>query len=121
MMYKQSLALLVVTIVFLSAFRSTNKPVAGRIAYARDEKEIRLIQPDGSGDHQIWTHKDAKPYSGIYDLAWSPGGKELAFTSGHAGATSLYHSDIYLIKQDGSGFKKITNPPGAAQYSKYPK
>jgi hypothetical protein len=121
MKYKQSLALLFVTVIFLNAYRSTKKPVAGSIAYARDEKEIRLIQPDGNGDHQLWTHKDAQPYSGIYDLAWSPDGKELAFSSGHAGATSLFHSDIYIIKQDGSGFRKITNPPEATQYSKYPK
>src|SRR5215213_8572726 len=100
MKYKQCLPLLLISIIVLSGYRSTNKPVAGNIAYARGEKEIRLIQPDGSGDHQLWTHKDAQPYSGVYDLAWSPDGKELAFSSGHAGAISLYHSDIYLMKQD---------------------
>src|SRR6185436_7275826 len=83
--------------------------------------EIRLIQPDGSGDHQLWTHRDAQPYSGIGDLAWSPDGKQLAFTSGHASATSLFHSDIYLINPDGTGLRRITNPPDASLFTKYPK
>src|SRR6476620_2731066 len=121
MKYKTSLPLLITSIIFFQSNKLTNQPPAGNIAYVRDEKEIRVIQPDGSGDHQLWTHKDAQPYSGINDLAWSPDGKELAFSSGHAGATSLFHSDIYIIKQDGSGFRKITNPPDATQYSKYPK
>jgi WD40 repeat protein len=80
-----------------------------------------VIQADGSGDHQLWTHKDAQPYSGIGDLAWSPDGKTLAFSSGHASAISLFHSDIYIIKPDGSGFRKLSNPPEQGQYSKYPK
>jgi hypothetical protein len=80
-----------------------------------------MIQPDGTGDHQLWTHKDAKPYSGIGDLAWSPDGKSLAFSSGHASATSLFHSDLYLIKPDGSGLRKLTNPPDSTGYSNYPK
>jgi len=119
MKYQQSL--LAIIIVFLSGYGSTDKTPTGNIAYARNEKEIRLIQPDGSGDHQLWTHSDAQPYSGINNLAWSPDGKQLAFSSGHASAISLFHADIYVIKQDGSGFRKITNPPDAGDYSKYPK
>ena len=121
MKYKTSLPLLITSIILFHSDKLTNQPPAGNIAYVRDEKEIRVIQADGSGDHQLWTHKDAQPYSGIGDLAWSPDGKVLAFSSGHASATSLFHSDIYIIKPDGSGFRKLTNPPEQNQYSKYRK
>jgi len=108
------------SLIFLSGSHPALQ-LPGKIAYARDEKEIRLIRPDGSNDHQIWTHKDAQPYSGVYDVAWSPDGKLLAFSSGHAGATSLFHTDLYLIKEDGSAMRKLTNPPAIELYSKYPK
>ena len=121
MEYKRSLPLLIIAVIFFQSNKLTNQSPAGNIAYARDEKEIRVIQADGTGDHQLWTHKDAKPYAGIGDLAWSPDGKMLAFSSGHASATSLFHSDIYIIKPDGSGFRKLTNPPALSQYPKYPK
>ncbi len=121
MKYKRPLPLLITAIIFFQSNKLTNQPPAGNIAYVRDEKEIRVIQADGSGDHQLWTHKDAQPYSGIGDLAWSPDGKTLAFSSGHASAISLFHSDIYIIKPDGSGFRKLSNPPEQSQYSKYPK
>jgi Tol biopolymer transport system component len=88
------------------------RPAApGNIAYIKDEKEIRVIKTDGSDDRQLWTHVNAQPYSGIVDLAWSPDGQELVFSSGHASATSLFHSDLYIIKQDGTGFRKLTNSP----------
>jgi TolB protein len=119
MNYTQPLLLIIAT-TFLQNNNPVNGPLQGSIAYVRDEKEIRIIQPDGSGDHQLWTHKDAKPYSGIGDLAWSPDGNSLAFSSGHASATSLFHSDLYVIKPDGSGLRKLTNPPDQTKYSNYP-
>jgi Tol biopolymer transport system component len=70
----------------------------GTIAYVKDEKEIRLIDANGSNDKLLWTHKDAQLYSGISELAWSPDGSQLAFSSGHAAVVSLYHADLYSIK-----------------------
>src|SRR6188472_249409 len=118
MNYTQSLPLLIIATIVFQNHSDVHTPLQGTIAYVRDEKEIRVIQADGTGDHQLWTHKDAKPYAGIGDLAWSPDGKMLAFSSGHASATSLFHSDIYIIKPDGSGFRKLTNPPALSQYPK---
>ncbi len=93
---------------------------SGTIAYSRDGKEIRLIKPDGSNDHLLFTDSNAHPYLGINDLSWRPDGKELAFSSGHEAAVSVYHADLYLIKPDGSGLRKLTNAPSRKEFNKYP-
>ena len=74
-----------------------------QIAYVRDGVEIRAIAPDGTNDRRLWTHPDAKKPLGIDSLAWSPDGKELAFSSRHTAAASLYDADIFVIHADGSG------------------
>ena len=91
------------------------------IAYIRNSSEIRLIDSNGQNDRQIWTHPHAKGTLGIYDLAWRPDGKELAFSSGHEAVYSLYHADIYGIRPDGSGYRKITNSPDHKSLSKFKK
>ena len=93
----------------------------GKIAYIKNENQIRTIHPDGSNDKLLWTHKDAKPNMGLFDLAWSPDGKQLAFSSAHAAAASVYHADIFLINADGSGYRKLTNAPLHEHLNKYPK
>ncbi len=93
----------------------------GTIAYIRGSTEIRLINADGTNDRRIWTHPDAKKELGIFEVAWRPDGKELAFSSGHAAVYSLYHSDLYAIKPDGTGFRKLTNSPDRADFARYPK
>ncbi len=96
-------------------------PAGGEIAYIRGGKEIRVIDPDGRNDRRLWTHPAATAALGINGLAWRPDGKELAFTSGHAAATSLYHSDVYTIRPDGTGLRKVTNPPLPEDFKRFPK
>jgi hypothetical protein len=93
----------------------------GTIAYIRGGTEIRLIEADGSDDRRLWTHEFAKEGSPIYDLAWRPDGKELAFSSAHLNVASLYHADIYAVGPDGRGFRKITNAPDHGELARYPK
>ena len=83
----------------------------GAIAYIRNGSEIRLIDSNGNNDRQLWTHPNAKEPLGLFDLAWRPDGKELAFSSAHEAAYSIYHADLYLIRPDGTGFRKVTNAP----------
>ena len=86
----------------------------GIIAYVRDSKEIRTINPDGSGDRQLWTHPDLNADLGIFELAWKPDGSELAFSSAHEGVASPYVADIYTVRRDGSSLRRLTNPPDRA-------
>jgi len=89
------------------------------IAYIRKGEEIRLIDSTGNGDRLLWTHPDAKEPLGLFDLAWRPDGKELCFSSAHESASSLYHADLFGIRPDGSGFRKITNSPVREDFKKY--
>src|SRR6266542_167419 len=93
----------------------------GTIAYVRGGTEIRLIEPDGNNDRRLWTHKDARKELGIDSVAWRPDGKELAFSSRHAAAESLYDADLYVVRPDGTGFRKLTNAPDRAEFARYPK
>ena len=93
----------------------------GTIAYIRNGTEIRLIEPDGSNDRRLWTQPDATKDLGIDSLGWRPDGQELVFSSSHAAAVSVYHADLYSIRPDGSGYRKLTNAPDRSEYGHYPK
>ena len=93
----------------------------GTIAYVRDGVEIRVINPDGSNDRRLWTHPDAKKPLGIDSLAWRPDASELAFSTRHTAAASLYDADLYAIRADGSGLRKLTNAPQMSEFERFPK
>jgi PKD repeat protein len=101
--------------------------VSNTIAYVRpnDESgdEIRLINPDGSGDRLLWSTDQPDPYGveEISSLAWRPDGGELAFASDHEGACSIFEADLYSVLADGSGYRRITNAPACAELAGYPK
>lgn len=117
---KSVVSLLVVLVtLLLSTFMpaSAATGVSGTIAYVSGTTEIHLIQPDGTQDHRIWM----EPATGVanynYDvssLAWRPDGRELAFASDHEESASIYNRDIYAIQPDGSGLRRLTNPPDVA-------
>lgn len=94
----------------------------GAIAYVqRSTYDIHVISPDGTGDRVLWTApQPLSPYP-AYDLAWRPDGRELAFSSEHEEACSLYESDVYAIGYDGSGYRRVTNSPACAVLAGLPK
>lgn len=98
-----------------------NIEATGMIAYIRNGSEIRLIDSNGKNDRQLWTHPDAIEPLGLFDLAWKPDGKELAFSSAHESSTSLYHADIFGIRPDGTGYRKITNSPDYKSFDRFKK
>jgi hypothetical protein len=120
-----SATLLLTLIVFSPDGYQPVTAAAGRgtITYIRGGAEIHLIEPDGSNDRTIWTHPrpELAATFGIYGVAWRPDGQEIAFASGHEVPYSLYLSDIYTIRPDGTGLRRVTNPPGRAEFSRYPK
>ena len=93
----------------------------GLIAYIRNSTEIRLIDSNGRNDHRIWTDTSIKPPLGLYDLAWRPDGRELAFSSAHEALFSLYHADLYTIRPDGNNLRRVTNSPSRNGFKKYKK
>ncbi len=117
--------ILLLSLAGFSSYRPRAAAAAGRgtIAYIRGESEIRLIDPDGSNDRLVWSlpRPELAATFGIHGVAWRPDGKEIAFASGHEATHSLYQSDLYAISPDGSGLRKITNPPSRAEFGRYPK
>ncbi len=93
----------------------------GAIAYIRNSTEIRLIDSNGKHDRSFWTDPDINAATGIHDVAWRPDGKELAFSSGHEIMYSLYDADIYCIRPDGTGLRRVTNSPGKKEFGNYKK
>lgn len=114
--------------LLVSTVYSSNTPAgagAGSIAYVRADTgdEIRLIEPDGSNDRQLWAHGLADPQNvfDILSLAWRPDGTELAFSSNHERTCSIFGSDVYSVRVGGSNFRRVTNGPDCSSLSSYPK
>jgi hypothetical protein len=115
------LAFSCVIVIAICLAQTVHAQKGGTIAYIRDSTEIRVIDPDGTNDRRLWTHPDVKKALGVDYVAWRPDGKELAFSSKHAAAASLYDGDIYVVYPDGSGFRKLTNAPDRAEFTRFPK
>jgi hypothetical protein len=54
-------------------------------------------------------------------VAWRPDATELAFASDHEHTTSLFEKELYAVRPDGSGLRKLTNGPRHDQLAGYPK
>lgn len=99
----------------------------GVIAYVRpggkQGDQIRLINPDGSDDRALWTVPTEDP-SGILQilsLDWRPDATELAFSSNHERACSIFASDMYTVRPDGAHFRRVGNGPDCAALANFPK
>jgi TolB protein len=120
-MFRRIPTALVLLILGFNLVTNGQSAASGTIAYVRGSTEIRLIDPDGRNDRRLWTHPDLTQDLGIYEIAWRPDGKELAFSSSHEAVASYYHADIFAIRPDGTGLRKITNPPAHDELAQLPK
>lgn len=94
---------------------------SGDIAYVRDAQELHLIRADGSQDHTIYSApKVGDVQSTLRYPAWRPDGSEIAFTSDMEQAVSLLQSDIFAVKPDGNGLRKISDPPLNSKLNAFP-
>jgi hypothetical protein len=93
----------------------------GLIAYVRRAPhEIRLIQPDGTGDRSLWVSPQPDSVDGILSLNWRPDGSMLAFSSDHESGCSWYDADVYTILPNGRGLRRVSNAPRCASLANYP-
>lgn len=100
---------------------ASTRQSGGAIAYiGPSEADIRLIEADGTNDRLLWQAPNLALHR-ITAVDWSPDGTRLAFASNHESTCSLYRSDIYTIKPDGSDLRRVTNGPACAGLAGYPK
>ena len=98
---------------------SVSVTTSAAIAYVRGS-EIRLVELDGSNDRVIWATPRPELHYTVSGLAWRPNGTEIAFSSNHEQAVSFNDRDIYAVRPDGSGLRKITNGPTHDRLASYP-
>ncbi|MBN2004478.1 MAG: hypothetical protein JXA21_14075 [Anaerolineae bacterium] len=79
-------------------------------------KTVNRVNPAGTSRITLWAHPGVMTFTGfIGDVAWNPGGTELAFSSDHESAYSAFNSDVYGIHPCGGKMRRITNPPSKVE------
>lgn len=73
---------------------------------------IERIRPDGTHQQRVWTHPGTSGTQRLMDLAWKPDASEIAFASDHEFGHSAFQVDVYSIRPNGSGLRRVTNAPG---------
>ena len=84
--------------------------------------EIRLIELDASNDRLLWKSyvPGAPELIQISSLAWRPDASELAFSSTHEEDCSLFQADIYAVRSDGQGYRRVSGPPACGNPNHLP-
>jgi Tol biopolymer transport system component len=70
---------------------------------------IWLIDADGRHERQLTRFRGINGGDG--SPSWSPNGKWLAFSRQHS-LSGIWHTDIYKIRPDGTGFRQLTDRRG---------
>ena len=105
------LSLLVDDIAFQVNGNQSVPAFTGEIAFV-DGTQIKKVNPASGAAQTVWTHPNAAP--SLLSVRWNPAATELGFTSDHETYFSPLEDDIYGIRIDGSGLRRITNAPSQA-------
>ena len=110
----------------LAQGQTAEQPAAsGSIAFvnAASGDEIRLIQPDGSGNRRLWAHGQADPHNvyRVSGITWRPNAAEIAFASNHENWCSINDGDIFALNADGGNYRRVTQAPSCAGLAAFPK
>ena len=104
-----------------SVAASNDGTVIAFVKSSRDNQAIHMVNPDGSNDREIWrVPSPVLSANGVGYVAWNPDASEIAFDSGHITA-SLTIRDIYAVKPNGTGLRRITNAPHPSTFNSFPK
>ncbi|MEM8534262.1 MAG: hypothetical protein AAGF95_25675 [Chloroflexota bacterium] len=91
------------------------------VSSSTDNQSIRLINPDGTNDREIWrVPEERAPGDGIGTLSWHPNNNEILFDSGHDWQRSMAVRDLYTIAPNGSALRRVSSPPGPLGFDDYP-
>ena len=107
------------TVAAGACFQYQNKIVFSRLDASQPNAhyELYLVDPDGSNLTRIPVSQDYASDATVRDYqhpSWSPNRCQIAFT-GHTIEGGNPNADIYTIKPDGTGMKRLTNSPAAEQ------
>ena len=95
-----------------TATAATPVPAPGEawLAYQDNEFRIRLVRPDGTGDHAL----DAVTTGAEDNPDWSPDGTRLTFVG--AGDRSDGNAGLWVIGADGTGLERLVGCADECQY-----
>jgi len=105
------LSLLVDNVSLQVSGSQTVPTFTGEIGFV-DGKAVKRINPNGGVAQTVWTHPSDTP--SLLSVRWNPTATELGFTSDHESYFSPLEDDLYAIRADGSGLRRITNAPSQA-------
>jgi hypothetical protein len=104
------------------ASHQSDGSVIAYVGSSTDNQSIRQINPDGSGDRELWrVPTPSHPVDGVGTLRWRPDSGELLFDSGHDWQRSMATRDLYAVGPFGTGLRRISSPPGPEGYADLPK
>jgi Tol biopolymer transport system component len=87
----------------------------GKIAFLQDGDDgdpsaIAMLDPNDRSVTQIWAHPEGT-FREWSNVAWNPEATRLAFVSDHDFQFSVFKSNIFSVKPDGSDVHRIPNTP----------
>ncbi len=107
-------AALLTMLFFASSIQSAEAAggATGNIVYVSHRKglsQLRIVKETGAGDKLVLSEKSKITY---LSPVWSPDKKKIAF-SRLSKSSDTNSANIYIIKPNGTGLKKLTSSPGA--------